>query len=34
MGPIPAIGEHTDAVLAELGYEPDTIAQWKQTGMI
>ena len=34
MGPIPEIGEHTNAVLAELGYEPEAIARWKQTGMI
>jgi itaconate CoA-transferase len=34
MGPVPAIGEHTEAVLAELGYEPEAIARWRQTGMI
>ena len=26
MDPIPALGEHTDAILAELGYDPDAIA--------
>ncbi|WP_436776635.1 CoA transferase [Yinghuangia sp. YIM S09857] len=27
MGAVPALGEHTDAVLAELGYEADVIAE-------
>jgi len=27
MDPIPALGEHTDAILAELGYDHDTIAR-------
>jgi itaconate CoA-transferase len=26
MDPVPALGQHTDSILAELGYQPDTIA--------
>jgi crotonobetainyl-CoA:carnitine CoA-transferase CaiB-like acyl-CoA transferase len=26
MGPVPTLGEHTDALLAELGYDADAIA--------
>jgi itaconate CoA-transferase len=26
MDPVPALGEHTDALLSELGYDPETIA--------
>lgn len=34
MGAVPAVGEHTDAILAELGFHPDTIAEWKAKGTI
>jgi itaconate CoA-transferase len=34
MGPIPDIGQHSEAVLEELGFERPLIAQWKQTGLI
>jgi itaconate CoA-transferase len=34
MGAVPALGEHTVAVLEELGTDRDTIAAWKQTGTI
>jgi itaconate CoA-transferase len=34
MGAVPALGEHTVAVLEELGTNRDTIAAWKQTGTI
>jgi itaconate CoA-transferase len=34
MGPIPAVGQHSAAVLQELGFEPQLIAEWKQTGVI
>lgn len=30
----PAPGEHTAAILAELGYDPDTIARWRSAGVI
>ncbi|MEP6780824.1 MAG: CaiB/BaiF CoA-transferase family protein [Gemmatimonadaceae bacterium] len=34
MGPVPALGAHTDAILKEFGYESDTIASWRESGMI
>jgi itaconate CoA-transferase len=34
MDPIPAIGEHTDAILAELGYERDAVAKLRAAGVI
>ena len=30
MGPVPAVGEHTDAILGELGYDAATIAKWRR----
>ena len=33
-GALPALGQHTDEVLAELGYPPDTIAQWRENGVV
>ncbi len=34
LGPVPAVGEHTDAVLAELGRDPDQIAALRVGGVI
>jgi itaconate CoA-transferase len=34
MGPIPGLGEHTDAILGELGYDGDTIATWRRAGIV
>ena len=34
MGPIPALGEHTDAILQELGFDSSTISAWRETKMI
>jgi crotonobetainyl-CoA:carnitine CoA-transferase CaiB-like acyl-CoA transferase len=34
MGPIPALGEHTDAILREVGYEAATINAWRQRGVV
>jgi crotonobetainyl-CoA:carnitine CoA-transferase CaiB-like acyl-CoA transferase len=34
MDPIPEIGEHTVAILAELGYAPDEIAALRSGGTI
>jgi crotonobetainyl-CoA:carnitine CoA-transferase CaiB-like acyl-CoA transferase len=34
MGPIPALGAHTAAILGELGIDADTAAQWKEKGLI
>jgi formyl-CoA transferase/CoA:oxalate CoA-transferase len=32
--PPPALGEHTQAILAELGYTADAIAQWQAEGVL
>jgi itaconate CoA-transferase len=34
MGPIPDVGEHTDAILAELGYDEGATAALRQEGAI
>jgi itaconate CoA-transferase len=34
MGAIPALGQHTDEVLTEFGFDPPTIARWRQSGVI
>ena len=34
MGPIPALGEHTDAILREIGYDTATISDWRRQGII
>jgi itaconate CoA-transferase len=34
MGPIPALGEHSPALLQELGFDARTIAHWKDAGVI
>jgi crotonobetainyl-CoA:carnitine CoA-transferase CaiB-like acyl-CoA transferase len=34
MGPIPAVGEHTDTILGELGYDKATIAEWRVNGVV
>ena len=34
MGPIPEVGQHSEAVLEEFGFERPLIDQWKQTGLI
>ena len=34
MDPVPAAGEHTEAVLTELGYEPDAIAELRSGNVI
>jgi itaconate CoA-transferase len=31
---IPAVGEHTEAILSELGFDEATISRWRQTKMI
>ncbi len=33
MGAIPEVGEHTGAILAELGYAPATVAAWREAGI-
>lgn len=34
MGPIPAVGEHTAAILAELGYEPAAVAALRRQAVV
>jgi crotonobetainyl-CoA:carnitine CoA-transferase CaiB-like acyl-CoA transferase len=34
MGPIPAVGEHTDLILGELGFDKETIAAWRRAGIV
>ena len=34
MAPIPALGEHTDGILTELGFSRDTIAAWRGAGIV
>jgi itaconate CoA-transferase len=34
MGAVPALGQHTDSILEELGVAPETIAAWRSEGAI
>jgi len=34
MGAVPALGQHTDAILEELGITRDTVAAWRTQGAI
>jgi itaconate CoA-transferase len=34
MGPVPALGQHSDAILDELGFDRQTVAKWRQEGTI
>ena len=34
MGPIPSVGEHTDAILGELGIASETVADWRARGIV
>lgn len=34
MGAVPALGQHTQAILDELGFESETIAAWQKDGVI
>jgi len=34
MKEVPAVGQHTEAILEELGFDSKTIASWRQTGVI
>jgi itaconate CoA-transferase len=34
MGPIPEVGQHSEAVLQELGFDRSVIARWQETGVI
>ena len=34
MGAVPVVGQHTEAVLLELGFDRETIGRWKNAGVI
>ena len=34
MDAIPSVGQHTDAILGELGFDAATIATWRATGIV
>ena len=34
MGPVPGLGSHTDAILADLGFDTATIAGWRDEGVV
>ena len=34
LGDVPALGQHTDAILGELGIDRDTIAAWRTEGVV
>jgi crotonobetainyl-CoA:carnitine CoA-transferase CaiB-like acyl-CoA transferase len=34
MDPIPALGEHTDAILRELAFDEETIEEWHRGGVV
>jgi len=34
MGAIPRVGEHTDAILAELGIDAESVAAWRSAGIV
>ncbi len=34
MDPIPALGEHTDAILGELGFDAATVQAWRRAGIV
>jgi len=34
MGDVPALGQHTGAILEELGFDRDTVAGWRKEGVI
>jgi crotonobetainyl-CoA:carnitine CoA-transferase CaiB-like acyl-CoA transferase len=34
MDAIPALGQHTDAVLAEFGFDEATVARWRRDGVV
>ena len=34
MDPIPAVGQQTEAILGELGYDALTVAAWRSIGVV
>jgi crotonobetainyl-CoA:carnitine CoA-transferase CaiB-like acyl-CoA transferase len=34
MGAVPSLGEHSQAILAELGFDDATVARWREEGTV
>ena len=34
MDRIPDLGEHTDCILEELSYDPETVSKWRASGIV
>lgn len=34
MGPIPSVGQHTEDILGELGFDASTVSRWRERGVI
>jgi formyl-CoA transferase len=34
MGGVPAVGQHTDSILAELGFDPRSVEEWRERGVV
>ena len=34
MGPVPSLGQHTDDILGELGFDASTVSGWRARGVI
>ena len=34
MGPVPGLGEHTDAILTELGFAPADVTEWRRARIV
>jgi crotonobetainyl-CoA:carnitine CoA-transferase CaiB-like acyl-CoA transferase len=34
LGDIPALGQHSEAILEELSFDRETVARWKREGVI
>jgi itaconate CoA-transferase len=34
MGPIPSLGQHTEEILLEVGFDAPTVSKWRERGVI